>query len=212
MRKLLTIGAVLVMMGVATAAFAQYENCLFFSEYVEGSSYNKAVEIYNATETDIDLGTVAINTYFNGNPVASGTMTLAAVVLPSGGTYVIAHPSADPAILAVADETNGSAINFNGDDAVELVLGGVTVDVIGQIGFDPGTAWGTAPTTTVNATLRRLPSVCCGDPDGFDAFDPALQWEGYPQDTFDGLGQHVADCQAVPADQATFGVIKALYR
>jgi hypothetical protein len=33
---------------------------------------------------------------------------------------VLAHPSADPAILAEADVTSGSVIHFNGNDAVVL--------------------------------------------------------------------------------------------
>ncbi len=36
-----------------------------------------------------------------------------------------------------------------------------------------------------------MASVCVGDTDPTDVFDPALEWEGYAADTFDGLGAHV---------------------
>ena len=79
-------------------------------------------------------------------------------------------------------------MNFNGDDAVDLVCGGVTRDVIGQIGNDPGVEWGSGGTTTLNHTLRRLCTVTSGDPDGSNAFDPALQWAGLAIDDFSGIG------------------------
>ena len=48
---------------------------LFFSEYVEGSSSNKALEIYNGTGAPVDLAAAgyAVRLYFNGSPSSSGT-------------------------------------------------------------------------------------------------------------------------------------------
>ena len=213
MRHLLSILAAAVLVcACALPALAQYENCLFFSEYMEGSSYNKAIEIFNATEADVDLETVEILLYSNGNSVANATMTLAPGILPNGGTYVVCHGSSIPEILALADETNNSVINWNGDDAVELRLNGVTVDVIGQIGFDPGSYWGVDPNTTQNHTLRRMMGVCCGDWVGSDPFDPVIEWDTFDIDVYDGLGAHTHDCQAVANDVQTFGSVKALYR
>jgi hypothetical protein len=42
MRRLASV-FLLILTVMATAALAQTENCLFFSEYIEGSSNNKAV-------------------------------------------------------------------------------------------------------------------------------------------------------------------------
>jgi predicted extracellular nuclease len=124
---------------------------------------------------------------------------------------VVAHASANAAILVVADLTS-SVVNFNGDDAFELKYNGVTVDVIGQIGFDPGAAWGAEPTTTVNHTLTRLVTVCCGDPDGSNAFDPAAEWTAFATDTFTELGTHLTDCLAVPNEGASWGGVKSRFR
>src|SRR5690606_25573902 len=96
-------------------------------------------------------------------------------------------------ILNQADLTNNAGW-FNGDDAVALVQGSNIIDVIGQIGVDPGVQWGAAPTNTADNTLRRKAAVCAGDPDGSDAFDPAAEWDGFAVNTIDGLGAHSANC------------------
>lgn len=202
-RRLLATVAALVaiaatMAGPAPASATPTE--LFFSEYVEGSSNNKALEIFNGTGAAVDLlvGDYDVQMYFNGSPTAGLTIGLTGAVV-DGDVYVLAHSSADPAILAEADQTNGAGW-FNGNDAVALRKGGVIVDVIGQIGFDPITEWGTGNTSTQNNTLRRKGTVEAGDTDGSDPFDPALEWDGFAQDTFDGLGAHelivpvIADC------------------
>ena len=175
------------------AAVGSHSAELFFSEYVEGSSNNKALEIYNGTTAAVDLGAGSYNVqmFFNGNPAAGLTINLAGSVAP-GDVFVVAHSSAAAAILAQADQTNGAGW-FNGDDAVVLRKGATVVDVIGQIGFDPGTEWGSGLTSTADNTLRRKSSVSAGDPNGSDAFDPALEWNGFATDTFDGLGAHVQD-------------------
>ena len=82
---------------------------------------------------------------------------------------------------------------FNGNDAVLLRRNGVVVDSIGQRGFDPGTQWGTGLASTMDNTLRRKSSIEAGDTNDTDAFDPALEWDGFAIDTFDGLGSHTVD-------------------
>lgn len=172
---------------------------LFFSEYVEGSSNNKALEIFNGTGSAADLSEYVVEIYNNGAATPNNSLTLsdAAATLADGDVLVIANPSADPAILAIADITS-SVTFFNGDDALALRRNGTIIDVIGVIGSDPGSFWGGAAVTTRNDTIRRLPSVCAGDPDGFDnPLDISDQWEGFPQNTFDGLGSHGAICGSV---------------
>ncbi|GAA1181517.1 ExeM/NucH family extracellular endonuclease [Ornithinimicrobium humiphilum] len=172
---------------------------LIFSEYVEGSSNNKALEIYNGTSAPVDLGGYAIQQYSNGSASAGFTASLAGTLAP-GDVYVFAHSSADAAILAQADQTTGTGL-FNGNDALTLVKdGGTVVDSIGQVGFDPGTEWGTGLTSTADNTLRRKADVCEGDTVKDDAFDPAVQWDGFPNNTFDGLGTHTTTCGAGEPD------------
>ncbi|MFC1455505.1 lamin tail domain-containing protein [Microvirga arabica] len=162
---------------------------LFISEYIEGSSNNKAIEIYNGTGAAIDLGDLGykLRVYFNGS--TGFTSIQLTGVIQSGQVFVFASSSADPAILAQADQTTASSL-FNGDDAIALVKGDTIIDVIGQIGSDPGTEWGSGPTSTADNTLRRKALVTDGDTDGSNVFDPAAQWEGFATNTFSDLGQH----------------------
>jgi len=171
-----------------------------FSEYIEGSSNNKALEIYNGTGTEIDLsaGAYSIQMYFNGSTSAGLTINLTGIVA-NGDVYVVAHSSADAAILAQADQTNGASW-YNGDDAVILRKGSTIIDAIGQIGFDPGTQWGSELISTADNTLRRKSSICTGDPDGNNPFDPSIEWEGYATNTFEGLGAHTVSCDLGPLE------------
>jgi predicted extracellular nuclease len=195
---LVVLGALGLVVGGGQAAAAPTE--LFFSEYIEGSSNNKALEIFNGTGAPIELAAGAYNVqmFFNGSAAAGLTINLTGTV-SNGDVFVLAHSSANATILAQADQTNGAGW-FNGDDVVVLRTGTTVIDVIGQIGFDPGTEWGTGVTSTADNTLRRKSTVQAGDPDGGNAFDPSVEWNGFATDTFDGLGFHTID----PGDAAPF--------
>jgi uncharacterized protein len=176
----------------APAASAATPTDLFFSEYVEGGpTFAKAVEIFNGTNSPIDLGVggYAIDAYANGASAPTGTIALTGSV-GFGDVFVVANPGSDPIVLAAAD-LQSAGLNVNGNDALVLRKGGTVLDVIGQVGFDPGAGgWGTDPTNTVDNTIRRKSSVTAGDSNGGDAFDPAAEWDGFPDGTFDGLGAH----------------------
>ncbi|WP_446217072.1 lamin tail domain-containing protein [Micromonospora sp. IBHARD004] len=186
--------------GVAPPAASAAPTDLFIAEYVEGSSNNKAIELYNGTGAPVDLTAAGyqLQLYFNGATTSTNVALNGTVA--AGDAYVFAASSAAPAILAQADQTYGGSL-FNGDDAIVLRKGGAVVDSIGQVGVDPGTEWGTGLTSTADNTLRRLPAVTAGDTDPSDAIDPAAQWAGFATDTFDGLGSHSVDSGGGPVDQ-----------
>src|SRR5687768_8705952 len=141
---------------------------LFFSEYIEGSSNNKALEIYNGTGADVNLGTqgYSVQMFFNGSGSAGLTINLTGTVA-AGDVFVLAQSAASTAILAQADQTNGSGW-FNGDDAITLRRGASVVDSIGQAGFDPGTEWGSGNASTADNTLRRKAGIEAGDTNSTD--------------------------------------------
>ncbi len=163
------------------------EVTLFFSEYVEGSASNKAVEIYNPTGADIDLGNAgcSVRVYANGGN-ASVSIPLDGT-LGDGEVLVICNSATTFPLLC--DETSFNA-NWSGNDAVALICNGVILDVIGRIGEDPGTQWGMGSVTTAGATLRRKTGIVAGDGNGTDAFDPAAEWDGFANNATDGLGSH----------------------
>ncbi|MET0029707.1 MAG: ExeM/NucH family extracellular endonuclease [Candidatus Thiodiazotropha sp.] len=171
---------------------------LFISEYIEGSGFNKAIEIYNGTGGSIDLAAdgYTLELYSNGSASPTQSMALTGSIA-DGDVFVIAHASADPAVQAVADELNSSVINFNGDDAIVLRRGGVLIDAFGQVGVDPGSQWIGGGQ---DDTLRRKADICAGDSIPDDAFDASIEWDMFAQNTFDGLGYHQANCLGMAAE------------
>ncbi|TXR53300.1 ExeM/NucH family extracellular endonuclease [Reinekea thalattae] len=151
---------------------------LLFSEYVEGSSYNKALELYNSGDSAVDLSNYSIELYSNGSSTASYSLTLNGS-LASDSYYVISHPSANSDILAVSN-VSSTVTNFNGNDAVLLKQNGTVIDRIGQLG--------NSATFAANVTLVRNENISEGDPDYSASFDISAQWTEYPQDTLAYLG------------------------
>src|SRR5688500_16034530 len=107
-RRRLLVAATAVMTALAALALPQASasaapSDLLLSEYVEGSSNNKAIEIFNGTGVAVNLATAgyALETYSNGSATAGLTINLTGTVA-DGDVYVVAHSAANAAILAQA--------------------------------------------------------------------------------------------------------------
>jgi len=182
---------------------------LLFSEYVEGTSNNKYLEIYNGGSTTATLSNYEVRLFGNGSATATQTQPLGALTggpatLAPGATLVIANASAALALPAGVASFTSSVTNFNGNDALGLwkVSSSGYVDIFGVIGSDPGTAWTSGSLTTMNATGRGRGSVTAGvaaNPATFATL--GTEWEGFAIDTVSGLGTHAAT-PPVPASIA----------
>ena len=198
----------------AGSAFAQCEN-LFFSEAAEGSSNNKYLEIYNPTAAAVDLTGYAFPSVSNAPDNGVGNYDFwntfpAGASVAAGDVYIIAHPSADPTILAQADHT--FTFLSNGDDGFMLVQGDETsfvqIDAVGDWNGDPGSGWEVAGVAngTQNHTIVRKSSVQSGNAGdwvtsaGTNADDsewivlPSNDWTSLGAHTFDGCGAAVLGC------------------
>lgn len=175
---------------------------LFFSEYVEGSSNNKALEIYNPTNNAVNLSDYRVFKSLNGGTTTavfqlSGT-------LASKDVYVMAGNQSDSILKLKADTLTGF-LNFNGNDALALLHLNDTIDVIGQPGVDPGTnGWAVDTGTTTNYTLIRDYYNYEGDNNWTNA---SASWDAHHIDLFDSLGFHNTAPCGTPAP-----VIKATVR
>ncbi|MAD69204.1 MAG: ribonuclease [Alcanivorax sp.] len=158
---------------------------VLISEYVEGSGFNKALELYNGGADTVSLDGYRLERYSNGGTDASGVLELDGESLAAGAVLVIVSSQAGAPLNGLGDISSG-VISHNGDDAYVLRDADGVVDSFGRVGEDPGSAWGSGDTTTVNQTLRRLETVTTGDTVIDDAFDPADQWRAFPEDTLDG--------------------------
>ncbi|MGV2875529.1 thermonuclease family protein [Macrococcus capreoli] len=184
---------------------------LLISEYVEGSSYNKAIEIYNPGNTAVDLSSYSLVSFTNGADRTTGTVTELKLsgTIEAKSTYVIANKSASEAVLSKAQMTTGNAVmNFNGDDTLVLfqnydatTKNGEVQDAVGQIGVDPGTNFGT-DVSTLDMTLVRTNDLLTPDTNIEDAYHPEKQFIALPKDTFDQLGRFDGGVVAPPAEVA----------
>ena len=191
---------------------------LFFSEYVEGSSNNKAVEIYNPTNTPIDLSSYSIERYSNGSDAVSDEMDLSGT-LNAGETWIVTNSDTNSAnefgyimveLYNMADQwapVYPSPLYMNGNDAMTLSKNGTIIDIIGKIGEDPGDAWtddATAGFTdanggawwTKNHTLVRKANVKTGVKTSPILFNPAAEWDSLSINTWTNLGTHECDCSS----------------
>ena len=176
--------------GTTTDGSGSGSTDLFFSEYVEGSGTNKALEITNITESPVNLSAYSIKKQSNGAGGWVNTLNLTGT-LASNEVYVIVNGGAggDPVgnpegaiLIAQADliiqnvtPNWGAPINFNGNDAVGLFKNDVLIDIIGL--FNNGANF------AKNKTLRRKNSAV--NPNTTYTLS---EWEELSEDTVDNIG------------------------
>ncbi|CAN5246540.1 hypothetical protein BH23BAC2_BH23BAC2_12420 [soil metagenome] len=153
---------------------------LFFSEYVEGSGFNKALEIVNLTGSRIDLQAegYSIKKQTNGAGDWGGELLLTGS-LANNEVYVIANEAAThPDILSKASLLKrGAPMDFNGNDPIGLFKDGVLIDIIGYLDNPEDFA--------KDVTLRR--KALATEPS--TTYDPN-EWELYDIDNVEGLGSY----------------------
>ncbi len=197
--------ATIVFFSAINFSFAQTTD-LIISEYVEGSSNNKYLEIYNGTGSSVNLSDYEIRIYSNGASSATSIISLSGT-LANGAVYVIANSSAT--IWSGTPDLSTGSLNFNGDDAVELykISTASTIDLFGNIGCDPGTAWTSGSYSTKDRTLVRDSSVCSGitadNPISCPFTTLNTEWYSYSQDDVSHLGTHTANCICTPLTEPT---------
>ena len=183
--------------------FANGQQHPFFSEYGEGTSFNKWIEIYNPTPNNINLDDYRYNFCWNGCDNMEWEFSIAfdsSFILQSGETYVISHSDAINLITDVANQTTN--ILSNGNDVCGLlhINTNSIVDIIGV--FDSTTVsdgWDIGGTlnATENHTLIRNPSVCNGNMGDWSISNGSIvnpEWTIYPSDDINNLNTHFSNC------------------
>ena len=158
---------------------ASSTNEIFISEYVEGSSNNKALEIANFTGNLINLSGYTIARDVNGNGTYGAALQLTGM-LATGNVHVISRGNASAETVALADQiSSGDAMSFNGDDPVGLFKNEVLIDIFGNFGGTNNFA---------NATYRRKQTVI----NPTTVFDLAGEWVTSTTNDITDLGSHSA--------------------
>ena len=199
----------------ATPPPAEAPTGVFFSEYAEGTSNNKYLEIFNGTADALDLTGFAFPSVGNAPDVPGmyeyWNVFPEGASVAAGDVYVIAHGSADAAILAEADHTHNYL--SNGDDGYCLAIGSednyAIVDCIGDFEADPGSGWAVAgvENATQDHTLTRNPGLMMGNMGdwamsaGTDA--ETSEWTVLANEDWSGLGSHNND---LPCDLTEYTI------
>lgn len=109
-----------------TTRAAPQPNALFISQYYEGTSNNKFIELYNNGTSDVDLSTYSLTLWNNANAEgwktggsANATLLLTGTLAP-GAHYLYYNSGAlDPSYAVPGDVITG-VTSFNGNDSVVL--------------------------------------------------------------------------------------------
>lgn len=187
---------------------AELPSNLYFSEYIEGSSNNKALEIFNNTDSTIALANYRIEQSSNGGGWEFYHEFADGASIEGGGTYVLITDQVDSGLFAAenADEVLGfpSPIHFNGNDARALIhINPATedttrLDVFGNP--DSDVTWDVAGVTSAAAehTLLRKFSITEGNPTPLGSFGTNAddsEWIVLDQDDFSNLGEPTPEVQ-----------------
>ena len=194
---------------------------LFISEYGEGSSNNKYMELYNGTGADVDMSNYVMWKITNDGVWWERDFPLSGI-LPNNTTYLMVHPDADPALFSLADTSgpvNPTFFLFNGNEAfalLRIMAPGDTV-IIDVIGVESGTTvpdnWDVAGVVGAGAehTWIRKPSICKPNANwassaGTNPDDS--EWIVYDTDYWDDAGKHTMTCSTtnIPEVAVTFKV------
>jgi len=173
------ISALSTASNVTTSAAAPTITDLYLSEYLEGSSNNKAIEITNATGASIALSAYSIKKQTNGAGSWSAGLTLSGT-LANNGKYVIVNSLISSTCYSTTTaniSTSATELAFNGNDALGLFKNGVLIDIIGT--FNGGTA-----DFSIDETLRRKTAVSVPK----TTFNKTTDWDVYGTDACSGIG------------------------
>ena len=157
---------------------------LLFSEYIEGSSNNKALEISNATGAAISLSIYSIKKQTNGSGAWSTGLALTGT-LNTGSKFTIVNSLMASSCYPTSSanlSTSATEMAFNGNDPIGLFKNGVLIDIIGT--FNGGTA-----NFAADQTLRRKSTVTAPT----TTFNKTTQWDSFTSDTCNNLGSRTIE-------------------
>jgi len=126
--------------GSTTALYPEPEN-IFIGKYLEGTSYNKAIEIYNPASFDSSLSNCIIRQTFFTDSVTTSTKTtttsyldisLEDQVIKAHSGFTVSHTSLTIESIKTQTSLFNGNLKFNGDDMISLICSDVLFDVIGS--------------------------------------------------------------------------------
>jgi hypothetical protein len=166
---------------------------IILSEYVEGNSLNKALELRNMSGASMSLAACELRRYANGATTFE-TIPLAGMIgAPPNDVFVICHTGFDTTLIGTLCDQTHARIDHTGDDTYELRCDGTTIDSFGRIGL-PRENWMGGGLSGAEHVLTRRCAVTSGDINASDTFTLNVEWQGTswvdPATSLGGLGNH----------------------
>lgn len=150
---------------------------LYFSEYMEGSSFNKALEIANFTGATVNLSTYTMKIATNGSATWNNTYSFPmSAQITDGDVYVVANTGL-AVCTGVVDNSDDVITGFNGNDVIGLFKNDVLIDILGTLGSNSNFAQ--------NTTLVRKSSISSPN-----TTYSSSEWDTFPSNTCSNLGMH----------------------
>jgi len=175
------------------------DDFVIISEYVEGSGYHKALEIFNGSDLELNLNGWSLRKQTNGTGDFGNELQLSGIV-PAWDVFVVCYDNDGVNDFTEDDfvdtASNSLCLTFNGNDAVALYYYDNMVDLVGIV--DSPDDWGK------DMTLVRLSNTSA------PTLNYAIEdWTQYPQDTFSYLGYHNYEAAVTYGDVDGNGIVEA---
>jgi len=166
---------------------------LFISEYSEGSSYNKYIELFNGTGYDLDLSNYVLKLFNNSIVPAQYEFKLTGT-LKDGDTLIVYNGAAN-ATIKNSNGISNQVISFNGNDPIGLFKNDVLIDIVGDINqqVSEGFEAGGVPLATKDNTIMRKSNVFGPN----NTWNPS-EWEVLGFEVYDNINKHKMDYYQAP--------------
>ena len=194
-----------------------FSQSVIISQYIETSSGTtpKGIEIFNISGADINFAVNNLDVYQGTNgaaipPVPPGLpsplVSITSGILPKDGVWVIGTTDLVAYVTTNAPgvSTTTFAFAFNGDDALQIRLGGVIQDTFGTPGTDPGASWTGGGVSTANSNIAVKDGICSGNVSGWT--DPSIRFTKAGGGLIPATGFGVAPASCSVPTSATINV------
>ncbi len=162
-RKLLLMILLLSIVSVSQS-FSQ----IIISQYTETEtgSFPKGIELWNPSTTTVNFAStpLIVKQGTNGSTNLTTLVTISTGTLEPGEVYIVGTNE-----IKTYMDLNGISAKFmfhnsqfNGDDALQITVGGIVTDIFGNIGNDPGTEWVGSGVSTANQNIELKDGITSG--------------------------------------------------
>ena len=199
---------------IFTTKEVEGQSRIIISQYIETSSGRspKGIELWNPTSEPVDFSTDTLTVLLGRN---GGTFSVDVIVANgqlSGGAVMVIGTSdigtylSDQGLSDVMYIENN--FTFNGDDALQIQLGGTIEDTFGNPGDDPGLSWDGNGVSTKNSNIELIEGITTGSSGGFT--DPSERYKTVSTDNsltgfgIAPVGTVVAEPKPEPSEAAQF--------